>query len=332
MIDRTKSRGAKYLCRCSCGTERVVRGKHLRDGTSKSCGCLRRRDYVGSRFGSLTVRSVSGSGRSKIYICECDCGNVIELPANYITHVKSCGCSRRQEHRGERYGSLVVDDTLFNYKGDHITYVSCSCDCGNTGFITRYNGLRTGNTRSCGCAHNPDLTGRRFGRLVVEKEIESQTPQRRWLCRCDCGLYTDAQSYALTSGHTRSCGCLRSESVSYAEAFVRELLDRMGIYYIPEKSFDDCVGVNGYKLRFDFFLPTFHTAIECDGEQHFRPIPFFGGVASYTTLKENDAIKDKYCENSGISLLRLPYTYSEDEITEAITSRVLCKNPVTTTA
>ena len=30
----------RWLCRCSCGTERVVKGQHLRNGSSKSCGCL----------------------------------------------------------------------------------------------------------------------------------------------------------------------------------------------------------------------------------------------------------------------------------------------------
>ncbi len=29
-----------WLCRCKCGTERAVRGYNLRNGTSKSCGCL----------------------------------------------------------------------------------------------------------------------------------------------------------------------------------------------------------------------------------------------------------------------------------------------------
>lgn len=331
-IDKTKSKGAKYLCRCSCGTERIVFGKNLRNGTSKSCGCLKRKDYTGTRFGKLVVQSVGGSGRQKFYTCKCDCGNIVDIPADYITQIKSCGCSRHVEHRGERYGSLVIDETLFNLKGDRHTYVSCTCDCGVTGFITRYNGLRTGNTRSCGCAHSPNLIGKRFGRLTVEEEIENSTTQRRWLCKCDCGSFIEASSHTLTSGHTRSCGCLKSEQTSYAEIFVRGLLEQMGICYIPEKTFADCVGINGYKLRFDLFLPDYNTAIECDGEQHFHSIPFFGGMKSYTTLKENDAIKDEYCKNTNITLLRLPYTYSDDEITEAVTSLVLCKNPVTITA
>ena len=31
-----------YLCRCDCGTEKIVIGRNIKNGTSKSCGCLRR--------------------------------------------------------------------------------------------------------------------------------------------------------------------------------------------------------------------------------------------------------------------------------------------------
>lgn len=34
-------RNAKWLCRCSCGNEKIVRAATLRNGESKSCGCLR---------------------------------------------------------------------------------------------------------------------------------------------------------------------------------------------------------------------------------------------------------------------------------------------------
>lgn len=38
----TASQAAFYLCRCDCGTERVINSATLRSGSSKSCGCLRR--------------------------------------------------------------------------------------------------------------------------------------------------------------------------------------------------------------------------------------------------------------------------------------------------
>jgi len=37
-----RNRSATWLCRCDCGTEKVVLGDYLRRGNTKSCGCLRK--------------------------------------------------------------------------------------------------------------------------------------------------------------------------------------------------------------------------------------------------------------------------------------------------
>jgi len=55
VLKRVKNGGnflRRYLCRCECGTETVVRGQHLRDGTTASCGCLAR-EATSSRRGDL---------------------------------------------------------------------------------------------------------------------------------------------------------------------------------------------------------------------------------------------------------------------------------------
>lgn len=38
--EHIKSRGTYYLCRCDCGTEKVILGRSLRSGNTQSCGCL----------------------------------------------------------------------------------------------------------------------------------------------------------------------------------------------------------------------------------------------------------------------------------------------------
>ena len=58
-----------------------------------------------------------------------------------------------------------------------------------------------------------DLTGQRFGRLVVVKEIEKRSNHRiMWLCKCDCGNECVKCGNILRMGDSRSCGCLLSES------------------------------------------------------------------------------------------------------------------------
>lgn len=60
-----------------------------------------------------------------------------------------------------------------------------------------------------------DLTGQRFGRLVViERADNSADGRARWLCRCDCGQSKTVLGEHLKKGRTKSCGCAKSESSS----------------------------------------------------------------------------------------------------------------------
>lgn len=72
-----------------------------------------------------------------------------------------------------------------------------------------------------------DLTGRRFGRLVVLYECdERKNRQVVWHCRCDCGNEVDIRGSDLTSGRTTSCGCYQRERA--AEANIVHGMNRQG--------------------------------------------------------------------------------------------------------
>jgi hypothetical protein len=68
-----------------------------------------------------------------------------------------------------------------------------------------------------------DLTGLRFGRLVVERRNGTAHRQPLWRCACDCGETVDILGGNLRRGTSRSCGCLK-----------RELQTRHGRYGTPE--------------------------------------------------------------------------------------------------
>lgn len=54
-----------------------------------------------------------------------------------------------------------------------------------------------------------DLTGRRFGYLLVVKVARTRSgPHRNWVCYCACGRETEVSGFCLRTGRTRSCGCL----------------------------------------------------------------------------------------------------------------------------
>jgi hypothetical protein len=59
-----------------------------------------------------------------------------------------------------------------------------------------------------------NLTGQRFGRLVVLRRAKPRGRRKYWRCRCTCGVTKDVRADALrTNGGTRSCGCLQREAV-----------------------------------------------------------------------------------------------------------------------
>ena len=113
---------------------------------------------------------------------------------------------------------------------------------------------------------------------------------------------------------------------SYGEKLVSEILSNKGL--IPkdcidyrncenrEKTFENCTnqkeGKFCRKLRFDFYLPKQNALIEYDGEQHFVKRGKFG--EKFDTLKQNETIKNEFCKDNNIKLIRIHYKSSPDEI------------------
>lgn len=56
--------------------------------------------------------------------------------------------------------------------------------------------------------------GDKFGRLTVIEETQERTSYRNkiWLCQCECGNLYKVPTASLTSGNTKSCGCLQKDT------------------------------------------------------------------------------------------------------------------------
>lgn len=74
-----------------------------------------------------------------------------------------------------------------------------------------------------------DLTGQRFGRLVVVElaPFRSKNSRAIWRCSCDCGNTIYTLSSSLVSGNTKSCGCLSKEKLSSFNNSRREEIKKM---------------------------------------------------------------------------------------------------------
>jgi very-short-patch-repair endonuclease len=121
----------------------------------------------------------------------------------------------------------------------------------------------------------------------------------------------------LPSSHLQGNGCPTCLE-SKGELMIAKLLNTLEIQFVRQKKFQDCknlkVGRYCRRLPFDFYLPEFNTVIEYDGRQHFKPIEKRGGEESYKRIQINDEIKNKYCKDNGIKMIRIPYTIKFDDI------------------
>lgn len=81
-----------------------------------------------------------------------------------------------------------------------------------------------------------DLTGKRFGRLLVSYRVENKERKACWHCVCDCGNEKDIVARSLTSGATVSCGC-----------YNREISRLNGKF----KNMNNCMTTNEYEFTVD---------------------------------------------------------------------------------
>lgn len=212
---------------------------------------------------------------------------------------------------GNRYGKLVVLERAENNKYGDARWL-CQCDCGNTTIVKGVS-LRNGHTKSCGCRKKEnlsqisrnnitDLTGRRFGRLVVLEQTRNQKDKMRWLCQCDCGSKVLVTTTNLLSGITKSCGCLKSEG----EYAIAKYLSTHNYNFSREYTFTDLKRTNF--LRFDFAVfnknNQLQLLIEYDGPHHW----YCKGWQKIKTIEESDKMKEEYCQQHNIPLYRINYS------------------------
>lgn len=152
-----------WTCQCDCGGIRIAMTSDLKLGRTTSCGCGKKLDITGQKYGKLTAIKPTGQKNKNgiIWECLCDCGNIhYTTPSAMRTgNVLSCGCGRaeavtqankQRAHNllGQKFGKLTVIEKADNR--NERTCWNCSCECGNT-IITTTKNLLDGHTTSCGC-------------------------------------------------------------------------------------------------------------------------------------------------------------------------------------
>lgn len=301
---------------------------------------MRFKDLTGTTFGKSVVigraeSRIDTSGKKRTrWNCLCECGREFITLGDSLTRNPNLVCpectnnNRSRNNRiniiGKKYGRLTILDVISNTRP---TKVLCRCDCGNEHICLQADVI-SGHTMSCGClqqkraseSNTKDWTGyvADCGVEFLYQDYKNNKGQWVWKCKCGiCGNVFSELPARVNDGYVTSCGC---RIQSCGEEYVHSVLELIGANVLPQYTFDDCRSI--YKLRFDFAI--FDTnnnllgLIEYDGKQHFEIVEWFGGEEGFRNTQKRDKIKNTYCQQHGIPLLRLPYTLSFNEISTQI--------------
>jgi very-short-patch-repair endonuclease len=309
---------------------------HYRSGCSK-CGLLKRANSRKNSIDELLSKFEDNHGdkfdyshmnyvkmRNKVEI-KCNKHNIffLQTPEKHLSS-KTGGCpkcnsigkgtmttERFIEKSKEKHGCDKYIYDLVNYiKSNKKVKIVCK----NHGEfeITPNHHIRGGGCSKCSCNHKYNINDliKIFINLYGDKYeydfSDYKNIRSKITVKCKNHSYFETTGVILLNGY----GCSSCGKKSIGEERISNYLIKNNIVYQKQKSFNGCIYVN--KMQFDFFLPHKNICIEYDGKQHFEPIEYFGGYDSFESQKKKDSIKNKFCMENNLKLIRIPYYQYKD--------------------
>lgn len=216
-------------------------------------------------------------------------------------------------------GSEYIEQEYINV--DTIMKFKCQ-NCGETYEAPFYN-FRKLNKHLCNkCSFEISSEKQRFSYEEVYNMIEetgchliSNTyTGNTQLLEIECGLCNEIFTTSwqiFNSKKVKACANCNGKT-SAGERLFMGLLDEYKMEYIHQHSYPDCKHVN--ILKFDFYLPLFNTIVEIDGRFHREIKEGLGGKEEFELTKLRDEIKNIYCKDNHIPLIRIEYNDVKEDI------------------
>ena len=282
------------------------------------------------------------NGRCSLIRCKCKiCGNETSISAESLLRSKfGCKYCREKSHNEKvRYTDKQFLDkmstkrpdliVLGEYQGTFKNIKVKSKICGH-----EWNGM-VGNLWQSeigmGC---PICSGKTHDDIWFKEQMRNIHPNitvlgkyttARNKVKLKCNICNNVWLATPSNLISRQTGCPHCNS-SHGERKITDFLNKNNIIFEAQKSFDDCSVKRA--LKFDFYIPSKNLCIEYDGEQHYIPVDFSGNDNGEQCLKYNqkrDKIKDKYCKENNIDLLRIPY-WEKDNIETILINKLTDSN------
>ena len=286
------------------------------------------------------------SKKSRILVKHLTCGREFEVIfSNLITLNRGC-----KYCNSNRVDSKKISDMINLKDPNHYICISCGektsefanikhIDCGKV-FKMRAADFLYNNHRCSYCNKKPVYTDESIKNKVTELApgyklvsldplTENQKPCKRKITifHEECGTETKLILHNFVTNNQRCKYCslkkLRISEKSHQVALIEKFLTENNISFVNEKTFPDLK----YKkpLRFDFYNDCFKEPIiiEFDGKQHFKSNQHnkIFTEEKLRTIQLRDEIKNQYCKNNNIELIRFNYLQDDAQILKILGTR-----------
>ena len=285
-IEKTKNKNIEIL------------SKYKDSKTPIQCKCKNCGYIWNTTFG----RILQGSGCKKC--ADIERGKLRTIELNDIT---------KRLHNRFPYIDIIGEYT------NSTTYTTCKCNLCNYTWDTQISPLLSHKYGCPKCALEFNKNKSRKTHEDYVKEVLSYNPNVEIVSEYNGGS-NDIVAKCLicyNEWKTRAtnllrCGC-PSCNASKLESKTEFYLKSKKIIFNKGMKYQTLFGVGSKPLSYDFYLPKYNLLIECQGEQHERPIEYFGGIKKFVIQKIHDTRKRKYAHEHNIKLLEIWY-YENNKI------------------
>ena len=322
----------KIICK-KHGSFNQMPYKHMNGQGCPKCGLLKRTmdfdlfinksNSIHNKYDYSLVKYINNSTKVDI-ICK-EHGIFEQLPSDHLNGHGCPKCSRNQKLTNKEF--IDKSNSIHNkYDYSLVKYINHST---KVNIICKEHGIfeQTPNNHLKGkgcpkCSKNKKLTKKEFidksnsihGLLYDYSLVKytNHSTKVNIICK-EHGIFKQTPN-----SHLKGTGCPMCCKIrSNAELIIYNYLTYKNIDFVSQKRFEDCKNKNS--LPFDFYLTEHNLCIEFDGEQHFKSIEYWGGDKSLETRQLNDKIKNNYCKENNIGLMRIRFDESiSDKLNELI--------------